>query len=101
MDTMDHANEQDLSAVVAGYSMLQLTPYCKDLLQAVSKQLTVADLSRTWSYHVSRLAYNLAAIPSGAPSILALQALCERFGFLVSSGPLNLLTFQTHRLLQT
>ncbi len=88
MDTMDHANLHDLSAVVAGYSMLQLTPYCEDLLQAVSKQLAVADLSRTWSYHVSRLAYNLAAISSGAPSIPALQALCERFGFLLRTPQL-------------
>ena len=83
MDNMDHANVQDLSAVVAGYSILQLTPYCEDLLQAVSKQLAVADLSRTWSYHVSRMAYNLATIPNGAPSLQALEALCERFGFLL------------------
>jgi len=83
MDNMDHANVQDLSAVVAGYSMLQLTPYCEDLLQAVSKHLAVADLSRTWSYHVSRMAYNLATIPNGAPSLQALEALCERFGFLL------------------
>ena len=85
MDNMDHANVQDLSDVVAGYSMLQLTPYCEDLLQAVSKQLAVADLSRTWSYRVSRMAYKLATIPNGAPSLQALEALCERFGVLLRS----------------
>ena len=88
MDNMDHANVQDLSDVVAGYSMLQLTPYCEDLLQAVSKQLAVADLSNAWSYPVARMAYNLATIPSGAPSFKALEALCERFGVLLRSHQL-------------
>ena len=88
MDNMDHANVQDLSDVVAGYPMLQLTPYCEDLLQAVSRQLAVADLSNTWSYPVARMAYNLATIPSGALSIQAVEALCERFGALLRSPQL-------------
>ena len=91
LDTMDYANVQDLIDVLAGCSMLLLTPCCEDLVRAVSRQLAVADLSDVWSSKVAKIAHSLAhahslaTIPSAAPSIKALDALCERFGVLLRS----------------
>ena len=84
LDNMDYANMQDLVDVLAGCSMLHLTPCCEDLVQAVSRQLAVADLSRIWFSQVATIVHSLATIPS-APSIKALDALCERFGVLLRS----------------
>ncbi|KAL0028064.1 hypothetical protein WJX77_004303 [Trebouxia sp. C0004] len=88
MANMHLANGQDLADVVAAYSMLQLTTCCEDLMQAVSRQLAVADLSRVGSLRVAKLSYSLATIPTAAPSIKALDALCERFDVLLRSQEL-------------
>ncbi len=91
LDNMDYANMQDLVDVLTGCSMLHLTPCCEDLVRAVSRQLAVADLSHVWSSQVATiahslaLAHSLATIPIAAPSIRALDALCERFGVLLRS----------------
>ena len=85
MDNMEHANVQDLADVLAGYSALQSTPCCKDLMRAVSRQLAVTDLSDVWSSRMATILHSLATIPSAAPSIKALDALCERFGVLLRS----------------
>jgi len=88
MANMHLANGQDLADVVAAYSMLQLTPCCEDLMRAVSRQLAVADLSNIGPFRVAKLSYSLATIPTAAPSIKALDALCERFGVLLRSHQL-------------
>ena len=88
MANMHLANGQDVADVVAAYSMLQLTPCCEDLMRAVSRQLAVADLSNIGPFRVAKLSYSLATIPTAAPSIKALDALCERFGVLLRSHQL-------------
>ncbi len=89
MANMYSANGRDLAHVVAAYSMLQLIPCCNDLMRAVSTQLAVADLSVVGPFHMAKLAYSLATIPSAAPSIKALDALCERFKVLLNGHQLN------------
>ena len=88
MDNMDYANVKDLADVLSAYSILHLTPYCKDLLRAVSRQLAVVDLSNVWSSRVATISHSLATIPSAAHSIKALDALCERFDVLLRSHQL-------------
>ena len=88
MANMHLANGQDLAEVLAGYSVLQLTPCCENLMQAVSRQLAIADLTHEGSAYVSRVLYSLATIASAAPSIKALDALCERFAVLLRSPQL-------------
>ncbi len=55
----------------------------------MSRQLAVADLSNAsqvaTTAHSLALAHSLATLPSAAPSIKALDALCERFGVLLRS----------------
>ena len=85
MANMYSANGLDLAYVMAAYSMLQLTPCGEDLMRAVSKQLAVADLSVVGPFHMGQLSYSLATIPSAAPSIKTLDALCERFRVLLKS----------------
>ncbi len=85
MDNINHANVQDLADVLAGHSALQLTPCCEDLMRAVSRQLAVADLSDVWPSRMATILHSLATIPSAAPSIKTLDALCERFGVLLRS----------------
>ncbi len=89
MANMYLANGQDLATVVAAYPMLQLTPCCEDLMRAVSTQLAIADLSLVGPFHMAKLSYSLATIPNAAPSIKALDALCERFGVLLRSHQHN------------
>ena len=83
MANMHLANMQDLAEVLAGYSMLQSTSCCEDLMQAVSRQLAIADWTHEGPASVSRIIYSLATIPAVAPSVELLDALCQRFGVLL------------------
>ncbi|KAL0053060.1 hypothetical protein WJX82_000302 [Trebouxia sp. C0006] len=75
MANMWSANGRDLAHVVAAYSMLQLIPSCEDLMQAVSMQLAIADLSVVGFFLLAKITYSLATVPSAAPSIKTLDAL--------------------------
>ncbi len=89
MANMWSANGRDLAHVVAAYSMLQLIPSCEDLMQAVSMQLAIADLSVVGFFLMAKITYSLATVPSAAPSIKTLDALCERCKALLKSHQLD------------
>ena len=89
MAHMYSANGRDLAHVVAAYSMLQPLPSCEDLMRAVSMQLAIADLSVAGFFHMAKITYSLATTPSAAPSIKALDALCEPYKALLKSHQLD------------
>ncbi len=81
---MDAANAQELANVLVACAKLQLSPCHGDLVQAILNQLATAGLSTFGPQDVANTLHSLAILPDAAPSVEVLDALCQRFGVLLS-----------------
>jgi len=81
---MDAANAQELANVLVACAKLQLSPCHGDLVQAILHRLATTDLSNFEAQHVANALHSLATIPAASPSVEVLDALCQRFGVLLS-----------------
>ena len=84
MVDMDVATGQGFANVLVACAKLQLSPCHGDLVQAILHRLATTDLSNFEAQHVANALHSLATIPAASPSVEVLDALCQRFGVLLS-----------------
>jgi len=81
---MDAANAQELANVLVACAKLQLSPCQGGLFQAIWNRLATAGLSTFGPQDVANTLHSLAILPDIAHSVEVLDALCQRFGVLLS-----------------
>ncbi len=82
---MDAASGQELANVLVACAKLQLSPCQGELFKAILNRLATADLSKFDPQNVANSLHSLATLPAAAPSVEVLDALCQRFGAMLTS----------------
>ncbi len=87
MADMDAATGQGFANALVACTKLQLSPCQGRLFKAILKRLATADLysAKFEPQHVANTLHSLAKIPTVAPSIEVINALCKRFSALLKS----------------
>ncbi len=85
MVDMDAATGQGVANVLVACAKLQMSPCQGGLCRAILNRLATADLSNFEPQHVANVLHSFATIPTVAPSVEVLDALCQRFNVLLSN----------------
>ena len=85
MADIDAATGQQLASVLVACAKLRLSPCQGGLFKAILHRLVTGDLSQFNPQTMANVLHSLAKLPAAAPSIEVLDALCKRFGVLLSS----------------
>ena len=94
---MDVATGEGFSNVLVACAKLQLNPCQGELFKAIRARLTAANLSSFNAQAVANILHSLATLPAATPPDQVLDALCKRFGALLSSQMLKILPTQSGR----